>query len=143
MHRTLLVLLAAVALTACYPDLDWRTVNAAEGRFTILMPARPQQETRNIAEGVTMRQWSARAAGALFSAAFADYPDAAAGHIDVVRNALAGRPGAKLAEDRDFSRHGLPGRALAIEFTVPSEGGDAAKPASAKPASAPALAMQV
>ena len=46
-----LALLAVLALTGCYPELDWRPLNTGDGGFTVLMPARSQEDSRPIAEG--------------------------------------------------------------------------------------------
>jgi hypothetical protein len=112
--------LLALLLAGCYPDLDWRTLASADGRFSVLMPARSQEESRPIAEGAVMHQWATRAEDALFAAGYADYPDAAASHLATVQAAFAAK-GGKLAAERDIQQEGLAGRAFSIEYPGDNE----------------------
>jgi hypothetical protein len=38
----------AILLTGCSPDLDWREVKAADGGYTVLLPAKPSSDTRRV-----------------------------------------------------------------------------------------------
>ena len=106
---------AAALLAGCYPDLDWRTLTSAVGRFSVLMPARSQEDSRPIAEGAVMHQWATRAQDALFAAGYVDYPDAAASHMATVQAAFVAK-GGKLAGERGIQQEGLTGRAFSIGY---------------------------
>jgi len=113
--RAAVAVMALSVLTACYPDLDWRPLNAAQGRFTVLMPARPKEDSRPVAEGVTMHQWATRASDALFAAAYTDYPAAALSHMATVQAALVAK-GGRLAGERELRQEGLAGHEFSVEF---------------------------
>lgn len=116
-HRgaTAVVLALGLLLAGCYPDLDWRPLTPPDARFTILMPARAQMESRPIGAGTTMHLWTTRAGDAVFGAGYADYPDDARRHINEMRDAFLAKPGSKVVEDREFLFRDLPGRALAVD----------------------------
>lgn len=44
----LLLLTFLACLVACSPEYDWRSVNTAEGNLTVLFPARPVEQTRQV-----------------------------------------------------------------------------------------------
>ncbi|HXC37528.1 MAG TPA: hypothetical protein VN667_01155 [Burkholderiales bacterium] len=106
---------AALLLAGCYPELDWRPLNSAQGRFTVLMPAKTKEDSRPVAEGVTMHQWATGTSNALFAAAYADYPTAAQSHMATVQSALIAK-GGRLAEERELRHEGLVGHAFIVEF---------------------------
>ncbi|MEJ8797353.1 hypothetical protein WKR88_13770 [Trinickia caryophylli] len=54
--------LTAVALTACSPEYDWRTVTDTSQGYTIDMPAKPTQDERQIALAGTAMPMHVRAA---------------------------------------------------------------------------------
>ena len=43
-----LLLMSLFLLGACSPEYDWRSVNTAEGNLTVLFPARPVDQTRQV-----------------------------------------------------------------------------------------------
>ena len=90
---------SALLLAGCYADLDWRKLASEEGRFQMLMPARTQSASREIAPGVTMTVWSTSAGNALFGVSYTDYPDAARGHLAEARDALLRNVAGTLVED--------------------------------------------
>ena len=102
-------------LAGCYPDLDWRPLTPPEARFTVLMPAKSQEDSRPIAGGATMHMWSTKAGDTVFGAGYADYPDDARHHFGAVRDALIGKSGNKVVDDREITLHDMTGRAVRIE----------------------------
>lgn len=60
--RLLGMTLTAVALTACSPEYDWRTVTDTSQGYTIDMPAKPTQDERQIALAGTAMPMHVRAA---------------------------------------------------------------------------------
>lgn len=69
-----------VALAACSPSLDWRQTRAEGSDVALLFPCRPDRHERTARIGgadLRMQMVSCHAAGAVFSLAFADAPDAA------------------------------------------------------------------
>lgn len=56
-----LVLFCLVTLSACFPTFDWRDVRGVDAPYTILMPAKPTQFSREItlADNVLTMQMSA------------------------------------------------------------------------------------
>ena len=102
-------------LAGCYPDLDWRPLTPPDARFTVLMPAKSQEDSRAIAGGATMHMWSTKAGDTVFGAGYADYPDDARHHFGAVRDALIGKSGNKVVDDREITLHDMTGRAVRIE----------------------------
>src|SRR5262249_58151999 len=71
---------ALVVLAACSPELDWREFTSAEGRDTVMLPARPTRETRELVLAgtrVRMQMVTAQVSGTAFAVAYADLPSAA------------------------------------------------------------------
>jgi hypothetical protein len=68
-----------IILTAgCYPALDWREVSAADGGFAVLLPGKPQRETRQVRIGLhalQMTMLSVRADPFLYGAGYAQVPE--------------------------------------------------------------------
>jgi hypothetical protein len=128
---------AALLLAGCYADLDWRKLASEEGRFQMLMPARTQSASREIAPGVTMTVWSTSAANALFGVSYTDYPDAARGHLAAARDALLRNvSGTLLEDDASPQPKGMTAgesRRLVIKGSV---GGNSGGPGNAKGADA-------
>ncbi len=110
-----MVLSLCILLAGCYPDLDWRPLTPVDARFTVLMPAKSQEDSRPIAGGATMHMWSTKAGDTVFGAGYADYPDEARNHVSAVRDALIGKSGNKVVEDREITLHDMMGRAVRIE----------------------------
>ncbi|HEY9396593.1 MAG TPA: hypothetical protein VIQ28_03110 [Burkholderiales bacterium] len=103
----LLCLLAAVLLTGCYPDLDWRELRSNDGGFAVMFPAKPNEVTREVKIGGTalrLHMLSAEVNGMAFGVGYADLP------ADVDGNVL-------LAAARDGLVHNINGR-ISIEQPV-------------------------
>jgi hypothetical protein len=75
--RPNLALAAALAVAACYAELDWREFNSPEGGFTVMLPSKPARESRELvlAGGkTTMHMVSAHAPEMAFGVGYADLP---------------------------------------------------------------------
>lgn len=73
---------AALLLSACYPEYDWREVSVADGRAVALFPARVRTEQRQV-------EWDGHSVAFTMSAATVDQAVFAVGHVvlpDPVRN---------------------------------------------------------
>ena len=97
--RALLVLSLACLLQACSPELDWRELISPEGRFKVLMPARPSMASGADAAGHVQNSWTAEAGPRLFSVGYTDYRDAAQLHMQPVRDALVRAVRGKLVQE--------------------------------------------
>jgi len=76
----LLALAAALAVAACYPELDWREFASPEGRFTVMLPSKPARESRELVlagSSTTMHMVSAHAPEMAFGVGYADLPPGA------------------------------------------------------------------
>ena len=74
---TVLALAAALALAACYAELDWREFTSPEGRFTVMLPSKPARESRELVlagSPTTMHMVSAHATEMAFGVGYADLP---------------------------------------------------------------------
>ena len=74
---TNLALAAALALAACYAELDWREFTSPEGRFTVMLPSKPARESRELVlagSPTTMHMVSAHAPEMAFGVGYADLP---------------------------------------------------------------------
>lgn len=72
--------LAAAALAACSPALDWRDVAVAEGTLAVSLPCKPEQAQRNVelaGQPVELRMTGCEANGATFAVACAVLADPA------------------------------------------------------------------
>ncbi len=96
----LLYLLAALLLTGCYADLDWRKLASEEGRFAVLMPARSNVASRALGGGARMTLWTASARDTLFGVSYTDYPDQALLHLTEARDALVRNVSGTALQDR-------------------------------------------
>lgn len=71
------IVLAAIA-AGCYPALDWREVTSKDGGFSVLLPARAHDASRQLSGVVghpAMHLLSASAAGAIFGVGYVDLSD--------------------------------------------------------------------
>lgn len=131
-----LLLVSALPLAGCYADLDWRKLASEEGRFQMLMPARTQSASREVAPGVTMTVWSTSAGNALFGVSYTDYPDPARGHLADARNALLRNVSGALVEDDTGPKpRGMTdgeSRRLVIKGSIGGKGSGAGGPGGAK-----------
>jgi hypothetical protein len=112
--------LACLTLNACYSELDWREVPSAQGRYSIALPARPQEHTRTLnssAGEVSMTMASAQAAGWIFGVGYADYPSGtdAGKHIDEQRDALLRNISGRITAETPLGVGGRPGRMVSAE----------------------------
>lgn len=81
-----------LSLAACTPSLNWRQASLEGSGVSMLFPCRPERAERavHIADAeLRMRMHSCNAAGAVFSLAFVDVPEAArvASVVDALRAA--------------------------------------------------------
>src|SRR5579871_447295 len=80
----------AAGFSACSPALDWRDFTWPDGGFSVLLPARPTPETREISVGplrLDMHLFSASVAGDVYAAGYAELP---AGMDGAARERLLG-----------------------------------------------------
>jgi hypothetical protein len=71
----LLLAAAVLCFAACSAELDWREFTSPEGRFAVLLPARPARESREVVLAGTktsMQMISAQAPGMAFGVGYAD-----------------------------------------------------------------------
>jgi len=92
-------LLAASLLAGCNPTYNWREHTNAEGRYTVLFPAKPATVTRTVDLGglrVEMTMTAAEVDGAAFAVGAASAPDAASARaaLPAMRQALLRNIGA-------------------------------------------------
>lgn len=106
MSRPLSCLLLATtffALSACHANLDWREVRPPEGAFSLWMPARTFEETRELViagQRVSMHQWSARARDTLFAIGYADFAPPTPEALTALRDALVANISGKVLSDQ-------------------------------------------
>lgn len=115
---------AALALAACTPELDWRDVSPPEGRFSVLLPCKPQRESRMLdtaAGAQTMTQYACSLRTGTMGAAYTDAPTAAPGaaamraQVDAARDALLRNVGARAHSEEEVGVGGMPGRQVYAE----------------------------
>ncbi|MBX9900736.1 MAG: hypothetical protein K2Y28_08130 [Burkholderiaceae bacterium] len=73
-----LLLFCLVTLTACFPTFDWRDVRGADAPYTILMPAKPTQFSREITladNALTMQMSACDVSGISFAVGAIKLPD--------------------------------------------------------------------
>jgi hypothetical protein len=100
-----LALAAALALAACYAELDWREFISPEGGFTVMLPSKPARESRELvlAGGrTTMHMVSAHAPEMAFGVGYADLPPGTdpARALDEGRTALVRNIGGRVTAER-------------------------------------------
>jgi len=120
--RLSLALAAALALAACYAELDWREFNSPEGGFAVMLPSKPARESRELvlAGGkTTMHMVSAHAPEMAFGVGYADLPPGTdpARALDEGRTALVKNIGGRVTAERALE--GLTG----VEFEADGEAG--------------------
>jgi hypothetical protein len=98
-------LVAALALGACYADLDWREFASPEGGFTVMLPSKPARDSRELVlAGVktTMHMVAAHAPEMAFGVGYADLPPGTepARVIDEGRTALLKNIGGRVTAER-------------------------------------------
>jgi hypothetical protein len=117
-----LALGAALALAACYAELDWREFNSPEGGFTVMLPSKPARESRELvlAGGkTTMHMVSAHATEMAFGVGYADLPQGTdpARALDEGRAALVKNIAGRVTAERALE--GVVG----VEFEADGEAG--------------------
>lgn len=73
-----LVLFCLVTLSACFPTFDWRDVRGVDAPYTILMPAKPTQFSREITladNALTMQMSACDVSGISFAVGAIKLPD--------------------------------------------------------------------
>lgn len=119
--RLVLVLFATLLVAACYPELDWREIRSEEGRFSILMPARPIKDSRALSgkrSGAMLQQWSARARETAFAAGYADLLQADESAVGELRDALLRNISGKVLEERSVAIEGVSGREILAQGRI-------------------------
>lgn len=116
---------AVLVLCGCYPDLDWREISSAEGRFAVLLPGKPREAARSVgtASGaVEMHMSSADALGWQFGVAWADFPATALREperlIDAQRDALLRSIYNRVVIEKLAPVAGRPGRLVLVEGKI-------------------------
>ena len=102
-----------VLVSGCYPALDWREVPARDGGFAILLPAKPQRDTRQVQIGqhaLQMSMLSVRIDRFLYGAGYAELPRSLdhlerATLLHHARSALLKNFGANVAQEPGEARH--------------------------------------
>jgi hypothetical protein len=114
-------------LAGCYPDLDWREVSSAEGGYAVLLPAKPERASREVAIGgrrLLLNMASVRKEGMAFGVAYAALP-AATADLDKLladaRDALVRNIGGHLTTDHTLYIGGHPAREFVAEGTAEGE----------------------
>ena len=127
----LILIAACAALAACTPELDWRELSAAEGRFAVLLPGKARRESRVLdtpAGALTMTMYSFSLKRGTMGVAYTDYPAAAlaADHgraqLDAARDALLRNIGGGARTEEQISIGGFPGRQILAEGRAGAEG---------------------
>jgi hypothetical protein len=103
--RLSLALAAALAVAACYADLDWREFTSPEGGFAVMLPSRPARDSRELvlAGGkTTMHMVAAHAPEMAFGVGYADLPPGtdAARAVEEGRAALVRNIGGRVTAER-------------------------------------------
>jgi len=123
----LAALLAALALVGCYPELDWREVTSAEGGYAVLLPAKPERASREVAIADAQLELNmawVHKEGMAFGAAYAVLPPGAPAKgpfLDAARDALARNVGGRVTRERALEIDGHPAREFAAEGAAEGE----------------------
>ncbi|NJN40736.1 MAG: hypothetical protein HC807_07860 [Gammaproteobacteria bacterium] len=118
------VLAVALLLAACYPELDWREVTSTTGRYSVLMPAKPEHAQREVVVGDTtlsMTMASVRKAGMAFGVAYAEIPAGRAQRAELVvaaRDALSRNIDGRITSEREVRIDGAVGREFFSDGSV-------------------------
>jgi hypothetical protein len=113
--RTCLLVLV-LALSACYPDLDWREVTSSDGGYKVLMPAKPEHAQRQVVIGgvsLEMSMDSTRRDGIAFGAGYAEIPAGYARRAELLaaaRDALVRNIGGRITAEREVTVDGASGQ---------------------------------
>ena len=93
MLKLILVILATIFITACSPKFDWRSVQDSTSPYTVLMPGKPSEMSREIQLGsqtVTMHMTATQIDGVNFAVGAAKMSDATQAQmtISIIKNNL-------------------------------------------------------
>lgn len=120
--------LAAVLLLAgCYPNLDWREVSSTEGGYAVLLPAKPERASREVAIGgrrLVLHMTSVHKEGMAFGVAYAALPATTAGQETLLtdaRDALVRNIGGRVTAERALEVGGHRAREFIAEGTAEGE----------------------
>jgi hypothetical protein len=115
--RSAAVLVAALLVLACTPELDWRELSSSEGRFTALMPSKPREDVRRIAATppAVMHLWSTQAATSLFGIGYVDYVVLDRRVLETTRDALIRNLHGHLIREGPVTQSGLAGRTFVAQ----------------------------
>lgn len=119
----LLACLTLLALTGCYPDLDWRELQSREGGFAVMFPARPREVTRELELGGTklrMHMLSTETGGMAFGVGYAEIPNGIDGNVLIAatRDGLVRNIGGRVFDERAVTPDGLIGQEFHAEGTA-------------------------
>jgi hypothetical protein len=103
-----MMLAAALALSACSPQYDWRDYRSNDAPYAVLFPGKPASQTRKIqldTIAVDMTMTAAEVNGVIFAIGSAQLPDAAQGPaaIEAMKTALVKNIGATVTSDKSSS----------------------------------------
>jgi hypothetical protein len=115
---------ALIALAACTPELDWRELSLPDSRFSVLLPCKPQRETRTLntaAGALRMTMYACSLAHGTMAVAYTDVAANALtaaqtdAQVDAARDALLRNIGAGARTEEEANIAGLPGRQISAE----------------------------
>lgn len=100
-----MMLAAALALSACSPQYDWRDYRSNDAPYAVLFPGKPASQTRKIqldTVAVDMTMTAAEVDGVIFAIGSAQVPDAAQGPaaIEAMKTALVKNIGATVTSNK-------------------------------------------
>jgi len=118
--RLLSIALTACALLACTPALDWREVRGANAPFTVMLPAKPAVQTRQLELAgmqVTMTMTAAVADEVTFGVASVQLPNPAGvmPALEAMKNALVSNIDGSIRKQTQAPSSYGPGPAFDIE----------------------------
>ena len=118
------LLVFCAALAACAPELDWRALSVAEGRFTALLPGKAQSESRTLATAsgaVVMTMHACSLKRGTMGVAYTDYPPAvlaaegAREQVNAARDILLRNISGNVRSEEDLIIDGFSGRQVYAE----------------------------
>jgi hypothetical protein len=123
MRRYLCVVAAAIVLSAGCSKLfkgsfNWQTFTAPDGSFTVELPGKMKQETRQQG-GLTITMYGAEVRNGMFGVAITDLPPGAPFDYDAGVQGVANSHAGKILRKGSWSINGHEGRSYEIEITNP------------------------
>jgi hypothetical protein len=111
--------MAALVLTACSAELDWRELHWEDGKLKVLLPGRPAKSAREVllgGEKLSMQMLQTQMTGMAFGVAYAPLPPGdPAALLPLARDALIGNIDGRLVTEREVDVRGT--AAKGREFT--------------------------